>query len=211
MAKRVLFYAALAVLILVAAVHVKMWFADVAENPYVTLYRTKVVWKEAEPTKDWKKAEKVTVPCVKVQALATGQSGPSVDLRARTPDTLDTDTTSSTLDTAPGVAFPLLLGEWKLPPMPWGGTARATLDEAGETHLETKPSPRSFLELGRFRQVTAWYGRTSDNLPAWAIEYDQDVVRVGPAILRARVSYSDPGIHEVSPFASVALGVSVRF
>lgn len=221
MKERIFFYGAILVGALTLAVHLKLYFENVSGNPYVTVTRTVPVWQEEKPTKAWEKAEKVTLPCVPVRAAAASERRLTIGTIHRTvPSERTSDTSRSTAETGTSEpariegtqtpSYPLLLGEWKLQPLPWGGVARAELDSAGVTHLDTKPSQRPFLEVGRLREFAGWVGQDFDGGRTWSVSYHQDIVRLGPTWLRGRVEYGrlrsglDIG-------GSVQLGVAFRF
>src|SRR5574343_1903915 len=174
-------YAFLAIAALTVAVHVKLWYSNL-ENPFQTVYRTRTKTVYVEVGRD-KKAEKpytrVTVPCRPVQILQENDEKPAASppLGANVLPPVD------------------LLGIFRVPPLPEGGSARVTLDEAGAAHLEVKPKPRSLFELGRLREIGVWGGLRLDDPSrrTWAVSYQQDILRVGPAMLRGRVGYGDEG------------------
>ena len=103
-----------------------------------------------------------------------------------------------------------LLGVFQLPPLPEGGSARATLDEAGVTHLEVKAKPLRLFALGSLRELGVWGGVRLDDssVRTWGLSYQQDIFRVGPAWLRGRVEYGDEGF---GSSGKVELGIAFRF
>lgn len=103
-----------------------------------------------------------------------------------------------------------LLGVFRLPPLPEGGSARATLDEDGVTHLEVKAKALRLFQLGSLREIGVWGGVRLDDssVRTWALLYQQDIVRIGPAWLRGRAEYGDEGF---GSSGKAELGIVVRF
>ena len=214
-------YALLAIAALTVAVNVKLWLSQL-ENPFQTVYRTRTrtVYVEAERDKKAEKPYKrVTVPCRPVQVLEPD----SPDHRADNESGTGGDRTSSSNQPYDRSIHPEdessmtsralhddLLGIFRVPPLPEGGSARVTLDEAGAAHLEVKPKPRSLFELGRLREIGAWGGVRLDDPSryTWALAYQQDLLRVGPAMLRGRVEYGDEGF---GSGGKAELGIAIRF
>lgn len=214
-------YAIFLIAALTVAVHVRLWLEGIDASPVATLYRTRTKTVYVEVPRD-KKEEKglkrVTVPCRPVQVLIPEGTSPdrttsSIDQTAA--DQLAEGERSSgvldhhTSDTA-RMTQDALLGVFRVPPLPEGGSARVTLDEAGAAHLEVKPKPQSLLQLGRLRELGAWGGVRLDDQSryTWGISYQQDIVRVGPAWLRGRVEYGDDGF---GSRGKAELGIAVRF
>lgn len=200
---RVAFWLAVLVAVLSAAVHFKLWLQGAAESVTQTVYRTRTVYRDLPTTREWDRAEKVTVPCVAVRVAA------------RTPSTSASSNEDSPPEpprTSPELPFPLRLGEWQLPVLPSGGKAVAELDESGDTRLQVTSLPRRFLELGSLRELAVWVDPGLQVPRTWAISYQQDIVRVGPALLRGRAEYGQLISHEaLSPHWKVELGLAVRF
>lgn len=191
-------YAIFLIAALTVAVHVRLWLEGIDASPAATIYRTRTRTVYVEVERD-KKAEKgltrTVVPCRKVEVL------------------VDPDAPAAPSDTSLG-ANPLppvdLLGVFRLPPLPEGGSARATLDEDGLAHLEVKAKPLSLFALGRLREVGVWGGVRLDDssVRTWALSYQQDIVRIGPAWLRGRAEYGDDGF---GSGGKAELGIAVRF
>jgi len=186
--------------VLLVASHLYVYFQGVEANPYITVSRSVPKWSEAKSTKRWKKAKKVTVPCVNVRAVVPNDHSQPLGPRP-SGDLVGTSKSD--------ITFPLLLGEWELDPMPWGGTAQATLDESGDTHLATLPNARPFLEVGRLREFAAWYGLGPMG-STWALSYQQDILRLGPAWLRGRAEFGKIR-SDYEPTWKAELGVAFRF
>lgn len=85
-----------------------------------------------------------------------------------------------------------------------------TLDESGDTHLEVKAKPERLLALGRLRELGVWGGVRLDDssVRTWAVTFQQDILRVGPAMLRGRAEYGDEGF---GSSGKVELGIAFRF
>ena len=210
-------YAIFLIALLTVAVHVRLWFEGIDASPVATLYRTRTKTVYVEVPRD-KKEEKglkrVTVPCRPVQVLlpeegrTTDRTPPQPNLPAAQThgDPIDSSRTSDTARMT-GTA---LLGVFRVPPLPEGGSARVTLDEAGAAHLEVKPKPLGLFALGRLREVSLWGGVRLDDSSrySWAISYQQDIVRVGPTWLRGRVEYGDDGF---GSRGKAELGIAIRF
>lgn len=206
-------YAIFLIAALTVAVHVRLWLEGIDASPVATLYRTRTKTVYVEVPRD-KKEEKglkrVTVPCRPVQVLVetdsrnegTETTADQAQMTTPPPESHSADTSRMT-----GTA---LLGVFRVPPLPEGGSARVTLDEAGAAHLEVKAKPLSLFQLGRLRELGAWGGVRLDDQSryTWGISYQQDIVRVGPAWLRGRVEYGDDGF---GSRGKAELGIAVRF
>jgi len=201
--------------------HLKLWWEEVEASPAATIYRTRTRTVYVEVPRD-KKEEKglkrVTVPCRPVQVLIpegtspdhmTSRTGQTPAARVaegeRSSGALDPHTSDTARMT--GMA---LLGVFRLPPLPEGGSARATLDEAGVAHLEVKAKPRRLFALGSLRELGVWGGVRLDDssVRTWSLSYQQDILRVGPAMLRGRAEYGDDGF---GSGGKAELGIVVRF
>lgn len=209
-------YALLIIALFTIAVHVKLWFSGIEESAVATLYRTRVKTVYVEVPRD-KKAEKglerITIPCRQVQVLVEPEDernhDKATETLARQPSEPLPTPTSHSSDTA-RMTGAALLGVFQLPPLPEGGSARATLDEDGLAHLEVKAKPLSLFALGRLREVGVWGGVRLDDssVRTWALSYQQDIVRIGPAWLRGRAEYGDEGF---GSSGKAELGIVVRF
>lgn len=211
-------YAIFLIALLTVAVHVRLWFEGIDANPYATIYRTRTKTVYVEVPRD-KKEEKglkrVTVPCRPVQVLLAQDEPNTPDNRqpshdgAIPPGSSVTNLEPHSSDTS-RMLEPALLGVFRVPPLPEGGSARVTLDEAGAAHLEVKPKPLGLFALGRLRELSLWGGVRLDDSSrySWAISYQQDIVRVGPTWLRGRVEYGDDGF---GSRGKAELGIAIRF
>lgn len=201
--------------------HLKLWWEGVEASPAATIYRTRTRTVYVEVERD-KKAEKglkrVTVPCKSVQVLIQEDTLPA-RIPSKTDQTSGDHTgvgvassdaqQSHTEDTA-RMTGTALLGVFHLPPLPEGGSARATLDEVGVTHLEVKAKARRLFSLGSLREIGVWGGVRLDDpsVRTWAVTFQQDILRVGPAMLRGRAEYGDEGF---GSSGKVELGIAFRF
>lgn len=175
-----------------------LYLQGIEGNPFQTIYRTKVV-KVLEPAPLGRKEQRVSYPCVPIQAIVpkASHSREKGDSRPAN-DKLDTIQRISVQPLSPSgeqlPEYPLLLQRYKVSETLFAGSILEVWLQA-DGSVETKVAYKQPLaELGRLREVGLWVGPELSNGPegsasGWAadLSYQQDLFRLGPAWTRLRV------------------------
>lgn len=193
MARKLLNY----LLILVCILLAYGWAKTYLQGPdlvYSTAYRIKRVPVMAEETK---RSEKIPEEIRCVQVVTKSPTIKQLEEIARTYEAPEFK-----------IEWPdvTLLGEYKIPDAPYGGTAVVGVQDQ-QPFVVVKPKERPFFELGGMRELGIAAG-VGANGTAWRGKLRQDLFRIGPVIGTAEVAVNG---HGHTSYWSAMLEANVRF
>ena len=100
----------------------------------------------------------------------------------------------------------VMLGEYTLPKMPYGGEALVTVEGEKPT-LSVLPKKQPFFEWGSLREFGLGFG-AGQNGYAWRAKYRQDLFRVGPVMMTGEAAVQGD---EARSYWTALIEANIRF
>lgn len=193
---KILFYALIALLLLVGYQQVVLWIKGQEISGVASIYHHHPAPRILKPEAPRKGEQVVTLPCVPLQVLSPVSSQPDASEGHYT------------------------IGRWDIPTAPRGGLVVVeTNKESGEPKLTFTPAALGLAELGKSRYATLWgeyaLNSESEKRMSLKLEVEADLFRLGPLWTRGRggIYYSattlptNEKVNDVGVYAGVGIGV----